>query len=78
MQNELILRYLCAFLIVLVIFLLFLWRSARDEADHYKRDAFMSSEHLSKLLHEYNLLISKLEKKVTSYEKPNGPTGQST
>ena len=62
MQNELILRYLCAFLIVLVIFLLFLWRSARDEADHYKREDFVSSEHLSKLLHKYNLLKSEVEK----------------
>lgn len=62
MQNELILRYLCAFLIILIIFLLALWRVAIDEKAHYKSQSETNSESLTKLTHEFQLLSSKLEK----------------
>ncbi len=66
MPNELILRYLCAGLVVLTLSLLFLWRVAKDEAEHYKREAFMSSEHLSRMIHENQRLMSQIEKIMTN------------
>lgn len=62
MPNELILRYFCAVLIILLLFMLFLWRVAKEEAENYKKEAFMSSEHLARMIHENQKLSSQLEK----------------
>lgn len=36
MTNEVILRFTCAILIIIALFLLFIWRVAAEDAAHYK------------------------------------------
>lgn len=60
-MNEIILRYICAFWIVCIAFLRFLWRTAAEETEHYKTLAETISESLAKLTHEYHGLMLKIE-----------------